>query len=967
MSRAVSASSSEGSDSEELGDKGEALGFDELFSNSEPDTREKGSASSEWCSSGDARMHRWSVDEGMDTVHAQVFDEIGKSEGVTDLEALPEAPRNVWVPKVEPREWANNLFAMMPGPLQMWGRQFDGLSDWEVSWERHTTVLPELTRYAKNFQCGERREAVATLFASMGLLQGVDADMFDHLLCKFDPQFGHVQFGVDQEVGVIRFVMSIADCFYSLIDDRGFSDALFWGVEPMVRDPEQFVAGGVHEPAAKQAWAELPGVSSYVLHWIQHKVWFKKKEHVIDQHVKNAAAVTPGSKNFEEEKFQFLDGKIEELLKCGAVERLPRGVVPDVLTRLSLAPKPGAGKDPWRIIMDMRPENARHFSKVVRMEHLAHFPSVFSAGLLLFSLDLKSAYFSVSVDERLARTMGFEWGGHLYKFKCLPFGFKLAPYVFVKIGRQVVKKWRDQGPGDWRVRFHGWSDAPIHTCGVPCMLYIDDSAGGQEHFGMAVFLRNAMMIELEMLGFSLSAKGSLLPFPQLEFLGMLAHLASPTPSWFLPARKVQALTDLAGELAKLHGEGKQVLCRMAAKCVGKLVSASRAVPVSKLLFREVNACIYASKQPVWGGSIQLSKAAVQDLLWIVKCFVQWNGQCSPIWLQSRVVPVDCTLIQDAGPRAVGFSMRGVAGVSSVDAPGGLPTEGGKSETLRQGVLEVATSGVHSFQSTEGTIELTDDEAMMHHVHKELWGVFLAVASRRWELQDRRVCVLVDATTTVAYLSNWGGPSLTCNRMVKKLWGLCAVFNIRIVQISHIAGSVMITSGVDALSRPYRFARGKEMDRDDWRLREAVFQNLQHLLGTSFTVDRMATRANRRCIQFCSHSSVDPECFGVSAFSVDWKVDKNGEEAVNYCFPPFYLIARILEHVKECKSSVALLVPWWPSQHWWPDLMRMCTRVWRFPVEEPLFERVKDGEWSVVTGRLSFEPIVCVVDCRSTSV
>ena len=59
MSRAVSASSSEGSDSEELGDKGEALGFDELFSNSEPDTREKGSASSEWCNSGDARMHRW--------------------------------------------------------------------------------------------------------------------------------------------------------------------------------------------------------------------------------------------------------------------------------------------------------------------------------------------------------------------------------------------------------------------------------------------------------------------------------------------------------------------------------------------------------------------------------------------------------------------------------------------------------------------------------------------------------------------------------------------------------------------------------------------------------------------------------------------------------------------------------------------------------------------------------------------
>ena len=65
----------------------------------------------------------------------------------------------------------------------------------------------------------------------------------------------------------------------------------------------------------------------------------------------------------------------------------------DVLTRLSLAPKAGSGKDLWRIIMDMRPENVRHYPKKVRMEHLAHFSKVFSGELLLFSLDLKSAYF----------------------------------------------------------------------------------------------------------------------------------------------------------------------------------------------------------------------------------------------------------------------------------------------------------------------------------------------------------------------------------------------------------------------------------------------------------------------------------------------------------------------------------------------------------------------------------------------
>ena len=110
---------------------------------------------------------------------------------------------------------------------------------------------------------------------------------------------------------------------------------------------------------------------------------------------------------------------------------------------------------------------------------------------------------------------------------------------------------------------------------------------------------------------------------------------------------------------------------------------------------------------------------------------------------------------------------------------------------------------------------------------------------------------------------------------------------------------MITSGVDALSRPYKFARGSEADRDDWRLCDRAFQWLQQVTGVVFTVDRMASRANRRCTQFCSQSSVDPESFGVSAFAVNWTVDSMGDSAVNYCFPPFSMIPQVLQHLQEC--------------------------------------------------------------------
>ena len=266
--------------------------------------------------------------------------------------------------------------------------------------------------------------------------------------------------------------------------------------------------------------------------------------------------------------------------------------------------------------------------------------------------------------------------------------------------------------------------------------------------------------------------------------------------------------------------------------------------------REVNACIYTSKQPNWGGSIWLSEEA------------------------------------DAGPRAVGFAVHNTKDIRAVDAPGGLPSvEAGVRQLVPTGVLVDAVLDRHTLYASSGTIELTDVEADMHHVHKELVGVVLSVASRQFELENKRVCLLVDSTTSVAYIANWGGPSITCNRIVRRLWGICARFGIRIVQVSHIAGSVMITSGVDALSRPYKFARGSEADRDDWRLCDHAFQWLQQVAGVVFTVDRMASRANRRCTQFCSQSSVDPESFGVSAFAVDWTVDSVGAPAVNYCFPP----------------------------------------------------------------------------------
>ena len=245
---------------------------------------------------------------------------------------------------------------------------------------------------------------------------------------------------------------------------------------------------------------------------------------------------------------------------------------------------------------------------------------------------------------------------------------------------------------------------------------------------------------------------------------------------------------------------------------------------------------------------------------------------------------------------------------------------------------------------------------MHHVHKELHAIWLVLRSRCRMLVNRRVCIFVDAITSVAYINNWGGPSLTCCRLVKKIWGVCAWWGIRIVQISHISGELMITVGVDALSRPFRFARGKEADRDEWRLRDDMFAWLQQQIFTAegFTIDRMASRSNTRCKAYCSISSVDPDSQGSSALMVDWNVQHNVRSPMNYCFPPFALIPRVIQHVRECKAWAVIVVLEWPSQCWWPDLMRDAVHTMSFPAG-PVFERVCDGEWQSVSVT-SFRPL-----------
>ena len=67
----------------------------------------------------------------------------------------------------------------------------------------------------------------------------------------------------------------------------------------------------------------------------------------------------------------------------------------------------------------------------------------------MFTFDLKSGYHHVEIFPEHGKYLPFAWtfsSGHtrFFQFSVLPFGLSSAPYLFTKLLKPLVKKWRSE-------------------------------------------------------------------------------------------------------------------------------------------------------------------------------------------------------------------------------------------------------------------------------------------------------------------------------------------------------------------------------------------------------------------------------------------------------------------------------------------------------------------------------------------
>ena len=151
-------------------------------------------------------------------------------------------------------------------------------------------------------------------------------------------------------------------------------------------------------------------------------------------------------------------------------------------------------------------------------------------------------------------------------------------------------------------------------------------------------------------------------------------------------------------------------------------------------------------------------------------------------------------------------------------------------------------------------------------------------------------------------------SASCNEITKIIWEFAQTRNIWL-SVSYIPGKLNIIA--DNQSRKF----SAELE---WKLNSHVFVQITAVLSRlSFKcdIDLFASRLHFQISPYVSYRP-DPDAYAVDAFTLTWS------SFTFYAFPPFSIIPQVLQKVSQDRATGLLIIPFWPSQAFFPSVLHM---------------------------------------------
>lgn len=297
----------------------------------------------------------------------------------------------------------------------------------------------------------------------------------------------------------------------------------------------------------------------------------------------------------------FVTEAIEDLVKKGLA--LECNSVPTVVNPLSVSIQSSGKK---RLILDLRAVNKHLWKQSVKYEDLRTALLYIKKGDWMFKFDIHSAYHHVDIFEAHTQYLGFAWkiDGKIkyFRFVVLPFGIRTAPFLFSKITRALVKKWRRK-----RV-----------------IMYLDDGFGCHDNEIMTQKIADEVKLDLINSGFVPKVEKSMWRSVQcLQWLG--GNLNTENGIISIPEVRISKALTTSRELLKDVCKKGFVNCRNVARFVGQIMSMSLVVGnVTQLMTKCLS--INVTEANSWDSLIRLSGKSVEQLTFWIENLKNVNGR-----------------------------------------------------------------------------------------------------------------------------------------------------------------------------------------------------------------------------------------------------------------------------------------------------------------------------------------------------
>ena len=183
------------------------------------------------------------------------------------------------------------------------------------------------------------------------------------------------------------------------------------------------------------------------------------------------------------------------------------------------------------------------------------------------------------------------------------------------------------------------------------------------------------------------------------------------------------------------------------------------------------------------------------------------------------------------------------------------------------------------------------------------AIKLALVRFEEQVKQKHVKLMVDNMMALTILNNMGtSRSWKLNELNKDIWDWCIVRGISLPVNNSIA---------DRESRLNRW-------EIEWTLNQELFDAGINRLLVQPDIDLFASRLNYQLKPYASLKP-DPGALAVDAFTLRWS------QYLFCAFPPFSMIMRTLQKIHRDQATGLLVVPFWPTQAWWPVLTKMLIK------------------------------------------